>query len=119
MESGTSPLATWRCHEIRRSRTTRDSRRICVPTMPEKEKTSLVSLQRGSARGWEGAANRACRLFPNEGFGQIRVMVDPFLNQLWSLAWLSDFFFFKRKRAILSLSFPCRVNISQVCGLTF
>lgn len=63
MELRTSRLSTWQCHEIDRSRTTRDSRRIFVPTVPEKEKSSPVSLQRVSGRGWEGASNPAYKAF--------------------------------------------------------
>lgn len=63
MESRTSPLATWRSHETRRARTTRDSRRIDVPAMPEKEKSSPLSSRGMVGGGWDGAANRLAGKF--------------------------------------------------------
>lgn len=48
-ERGLRRWATWRCHETRRARTSRDSRRVCAPAMPERERERKVP--RFSAEG--------------------------------------------------------------------
>lgn len=92
-DRGLRLFATWRCHEARRARTTRDSRRIRVPAMPERESTVPRFFAEGQ---WEGVRRRpepGSRAISKGSIWPKRLAVDPFLNQLRSLAWLGGFLF--------------------------